>query len=80
MRCPGGLAFQGLRRLEDPATLVTLRDFLDTVSGPDLIAGLQAARGNGRDDYPIARRWRVVLLTIARGGGAGPGRAGPVES
>ncbi|MBV8076033.1 MAG: transposase, partial [Planctomycetaceae bacterium] len=24
-----------------------------------------AARGKGRDDYPVARLWRVLLLTIA---------------
>lgn len=52
-------------QLEDHPTLVTLRDFLDTVPDHDLLAGLAAARGKGRDDYPVARLWRVVLLTIA---------------
>jgi hypothetical protein len=51
--------------LEDHATLVTIRDFLATVPDQELIAGLEAARGKGRDDYPIVRLWRVVLLTIA---------------
>jgi hypothetical protein len=51
--------------LEDHATLVTIRDFLATVPDQELITGLEAARGKGRDDYPIVRLWRVVLLTIA---------------
>jgi hypothetical protein len=51
--------------LEDHPTLVTLRDFLDAVPDQELLAGLRAARGKGRDDYPILRLWRVVLLTVA---------------
>ena len=51
--------------LEDHPTLVTIRDFLEAVPDRGLLAGLEAARGKGRDDYPVARLWRVVLLTIA---------------
>lgn len=51
--------------LEDCPTLVTIRDFLETVPDQELLAGLRAARGHGRDDYPVERLWRVVLLTIA---------------
>jgi len=51
--------------LEDCPTLQTLRDFLDTVPDQPLLDGLRAARGKGRDDYPVAVLWRVVLLTIA---------------
>lgn len=51
--------------LEDHPTLVTIRNFLDAVPDQELIAGLQASRGKGRDDYPIVRLWRVVLLSIA---------------
>jgi len=29
-----------------------------------LLDGLQAARGKGRNDYPLVLLWRVVLLTI----------------
>ncbi len=29
-----------------------------------LLAGLRAARGRGRDDYPVRRLWQVVLLTV----------------
>jgi hypothetical protein len=51
--------------LEDHSTLATIRDFLGAVPDQELIAGLQAARGRGRDDYPIRRLWQVLLLTIA---------------
>jgi hypothetical protein len=51
--------------LDDCPTLATLRDFLDLVPDQHLLAGLRAARGHGRDDYPIERLWRIVLLTIA---------------
>src|SRR5262249_54399169 len=51
--------------LEDFPTLTTLRDFLATIPDQQLLQGLHAARGHGRDDYPIPRLWRVVLLTIA---------------
>lgn len=52
-------------QLEDHPTLVTIRDFLEAVPDQQLIAGLQAARGKGRNDYPLLRLWRVLLLTIA---------------
>jgi hypothetical protein len=51
--------------LEDFPTLATVHDFLTTVPDQDLLAGLRAARGHGRDDFPVERLWRVVLLTIA---------------
>lgn len=51
--------------LEDCPTLVTIRNFLSTVPDQPLLDGLVAARGKGRDDYPILLLWRVVLLTIA---------------
>jgi hypothetical protein len=50
--------------LEDCPTLATIRDFLDTVPDQPLLDGLVAARGHGRNDYPVARLWRVVLLTV----------------
>ena len=40
-------------RLEDHATLVTIRDFFDAVPGQELLDGLRAARGKGRDESPI---------------------------
>lgn len=51
--------------LDDCPTLATIGDFLDTVPDQNLLAGLRAARGHGRDDYPVERLWRIVLLTIA---------------
>jgi hypothetical protein len=51
--------------LEGHATPATIRDFLDGVPDQELIAGLRAARGRGRDEYPIRRLWQVRLLTIA---------------
>src|SRR5262245_44513900 len=52
-------------QLEDCPTLTTIRDFLDTVPDQQLLDGLRAARGHGRDDYPVALLWHVVLLTAA---------------
>jgi len=51
--------------LEDCPTRTTLRDFLHTVPDQPLLDGLVAARGHGRNDYPVARLWHVVLLTVA---------------
>jgi hypothetical protein len=50
--------------LEDCPTLATLRDCLQTVPDQQLLDGLARARGHGRDDYPVARLWHVVLLTV----------------
>src|SRR5262249_31103279 len=46
----------GLPRLQ------TIQDFRDTVPDQQLLQGLRVAP---RDDFPIERQWRVVLLTIA---------------
>jgi len=51
-------------QLEDCPTPATIRDLLAAVPDHDLIAGLVAARGHGRDDYPVARLRHIVLLTI----------------
>jgi Transposase DDE domain/Transposase domain (DUF772) len=51
-------------QLEDCPTLATIRDALQAVPDQQLLHGLQAARGHGRDDYPVTRLWHVVLLTI----------------
>jgi DDE family transposase len=52
-------------QLEDCPTLLTIRDFLAAIPDQPLLDGLRAARGRGRDDCPVERAWRVVLLTIA---------------
>lgn len=51
-------------QLEDHPTLVTSRELLDTVPDQPLLDGLNAARGKGRNDYPLVLLWRIVLLTI----------------
>lgn len=52
-------------QLEDCPTLLTIRDFLAAIPDQPLLDGLRAARGRGRDDCPVERAWRVILLTIA---------------
>jgi len=52
-------------RLEDHPALSTLRDLLAVLPDEALLQGLRAARGKGRDDYPVAVLWGVVLFTIA---------------
>ena len=49
--------------LDDCPTLATIRAFLHTVPDQQLLDGLSAARGHGRDDYPVTRLWHIVLLT-----------------
>jgi len=50
--------------LEDHASLATIKKLLDTIPDAELLDGLRAARGKGRDDYPVHVLWGVVLLTI----------------
>src|SRR5262245_52892698 len=52
-------------RLEARPTLPTSRDCPNPLPDQPLLAGLRAARGHGRDDYPVERLWSVVVLTIA---------------
>lgn len=51
--------------LEDHPLLATIKQLLETIPDGKLIEGLEAARGKGRDDYPVRTLWGVVLLTIA---------------
>jgi len=51
--------------LEDSPSLKTLREFLEAIPDHRLLAGLQAARGKGRDDYPVRVLWGTLLVTIA---------------
>src|SRR5262245_35467573 len=52
-------------RLEDHPHLSTLCHLLQALPDRPLLDGLKAARGQGRDDYPIEPLWGVVVLTIA---------------
>jgi hypothetical protein len=51
--------------LEDHPALATIKQLLETIPDGKLLEGLKAARGKGRDDYPVRVLWGVVLLTIA---------------
>jgi Transposase DDE domain len=51
-------------QLEDCPTLATIRDALAALPDGPLLDGLVAARGHGRDDYPVQRLWYVVVLTV----------------
>src|SRR5574337_1248200 len=50
--------------LEDSPSLQTVQAFLAAVPDGPLRAALHAWRGKGRDDYPVASLWGVLLLTI----------------
>jgi len=51
--------------LEDHPVLATIQQLLKAIPDGTLLDGLQAARGKGRNDYPVRTLWGVVLLTIA---------------
>jgi hypothetical protein len=50
--------------LEDSPSLATIRELLASVPDGKLLASLQAARGKGRDDYPVTVLWGTHLLKI----------------
>jgi hypothetical protein len=50
--------------LEDNPSLATIRHLLASVPDAQLLDGLRAHRGKGRDDYPVHVLWGVLLLTI----------------
>jgi hypothetical protein len=50
--------------LEDSPSLQTIRAVLSCLPDQTLLAHLQQARGHGRNDYPIAVLWGVVLLSV----------------
>lgn len=50
--------------LEDVPQLRTIKDVLSSLPDQQLLEGLQAARGNGRNDYPVSVLWGVLLLSI----------------
>lgn len=51
--------------LEDHPTLVTIKELLETIPDGKLLESLKAARGKGRDDYPVRTLWGVAVLTAA---------------
>jgi Transposase DDE domain len=52
-------------RLEDHPELSTLRRLLEVLPDQALLAGIEKARGKGRDDFPVRVLWGVVVFTIA---------------
>jgi hypothetical protein len=51
--------------LEDSPSLQTIKDLLAALPDGKLLNSLRAARGKGRDDYPVSVLWGVVVLRIA---------------
>jgi hypothetical protein len=51
--------------LEHSPSLQTLRDLLAALPDGKLLQSLRAARGKGRDDYPVSVLWGVVVLRVA---------------
>ncbi len=51
--------------LEDSPSLQTIRDLLAALPDGKLLNSLRAARGKGRDDYPVSVLWGVVVLRVA---------------
>src|SRR3954471_22142955 len=51
--------------LEDSPSLQTLKDLLAILPDAKLLESLRAARGKGRDDYPVSVLWGVVVLRVA---------------
>lgn len=50
--------------LEDSPSLQTIRAVLSSLPDKTLLDGLQKARGQGRDDYPVRVLWGVVVLAV----------------
>lgn len=50
--------------LEDCPQLRALTELLTSLPDQPLLDSLQQARGNGRDDYPVAVLWGVLLVSI----------------
>lgn len=50
-------------QLDDSPALGTIRRCLEAIPDAALLEGLRAARGRGRDDYPVTALWGVALLT-----------------
>ena len=48
--------------LEDSPCLQTIKDLLAAIPDGKLLNSLRAARGKGRNDYPVSVLWDVVIL------------------
>ena len=52
------------KEIEDLGDLSRLKLLLDNLPDEDLMLTLEAARGNGRDDYPVRAVWNSLLAGI----------------
>src|SRR5277367_1770554 len=50
--------------LEDSSSLQTIKDLLAALPDGKLLNSLRAARGRGRNDYPVSVLWGVIVLRI----------------
>ena len=51
--------------LEDSPSLQSLRVLLESIPDHQLLESLRAARGKGRDEYPVEVLWGTLVLAIA---------------
>ncbi len=51
--------------LEDSPSLQSLRILLEAIPDHALLESLRAARGKGRDDYPVEVLWGTLVLAVA---------------
>jgi Transposase DDE domain/Transposase domain (DUF772) len=51
--------------LEDSPSLQTIKDLLAALPDGKLLNSLRAARGKGRNDYPVTVLWGVIVLRVA---------------
>ena len=51
--------------LEDSPSLQSLRLLLESIPDHPLLESLRAARGKGRDEYPVEVLWGTLVLAIA---------------
>src|SRR5277367_3218741 len=51
--------------LEDNPSLQTIKDLLAALPDGKLLNSLRAARGKGRNDFPVSVLWGVVVLRVA---------------
>lgn len=51
--------------LEDSPTLKTIKELLEVIPDSEVLESLNAARGKGRNDYPLSVLWGVLVLSVA---------------
>ncbi len=64
MRIAATQALFAWEALDDSPSIRTIRQAMAAIPDSALLAGLRQARGKGRDDFPVAVLWGVLVLTI----------------